>query len=322
MKFYLAPLEGITGYIFRNAIHEYYGEGVDKYFTPFLMPHTKCSFNAKERNDIDPLNNQGMNTVVQVLTNSSEDFLNISNDLMEIGYDEININLGCPSGTVASKKRGAGFLEVPDKLDQFLYEIYEKKEEKLRISIKTRIGIDDPEEFYELLDIYNKYPLEELIIHSRVLKEYYKGNPHKDIFSYAIKNSKNPLIYNGDVNSVEDYKELINMMGQSDNFTGVMCGRGVLHNPALLMELSAFEKTGEEPDNFDWERFKHYHDCMKKQYMTTMSGDVNVLYKLKEIWAYMITLFPDGEKEAKAIRKAKHLSEYDAAFNSLMRKVR
>ena len=120
MKFYLAPLEGITGFIYRNALHDFYGTGVDKYFTPFLTPHTKCSFNAKERKDIIPEHNQGMYTVPQVLTNSAEDFLRIEKDLKEIGYEEININLGCPSGTVASKGRGAGFLARPQELDHFL----------------------------------------------------------------------------------------------------------------------------------------------------------------------------------------------------------
>lgn len=321
MKFYLAPLEGITGYIFRNAIHEYYGEGVDKYFTPFLMPHTKCSFNTKEKNDISPENNKDRTTIVQVLTNSSEDFLFISKDIMELGYNEININLGCPSGTVASKKRGAGFLDIPDKLDQFLYEIFEKKDDSLKISLKTRIGIDEPEEFYDLLNIYNKYHLEELIIHPRVLKEYYKGKPHKDIFAYAIEHSKNPLVYNGDINSVEDYQKLIEEMGTPDIFTGVMCGRGVLQNPALITELHRYDTVGEKEKSFDWNQFRLFHNRLRNEYMTTMSGDVNVLYKMKEIWAYMIVLFPGCEKQAKAIRKATRLSEYDAAVNTLFRQI-
>ena len=157
MKFYLAPLEGITGYIYRNAQHDFFGAGIDKYFMPFLAPHTKRSFNAKEKNDILPEHNAGMYAVPQILTNSAADFLRIEKDLGAFGYRELNINLGCPSGTVVSKGRGAGFLASPEKLDQFLEEIFSKTEAK--ISLKTRIGMEEPEEFFRLLEIYNKYPL-------------------------------------------------------------------------------------------------------------------------------------------------------------------
>lgn len=319
MKFYLAPLEGITGYIYRNAIHDCYGEGVDKYFTPFLTPHTKCSFNAKELNDIIPEHNEGKYTVPQVLTNSSEDFLRIEKDLRALGYEEININLGCPSGTVASKGRGAGFLAETQKLDHFLEEVFAGTNAK--ISLKTRIGIDDPEDFYELLDIYNKYPLEELIIHPRVLKEYYKGIPHWEIFDYAVKNSKNPLCYNGDIFSVSDYRRLqdeILKQDGADKVKAIMLGRGVLQNPALIGQLNQYEEHGVNEQKFDKDKFKAFHDRLRAEYMKQMSGDMNVLYKMKELWFYMIMLFPNQDKVLKKIKKAKKLVEYDATIRELL----
>lgn len=319
MKFYLAPLEGITGYLYRNAIHDFYGKGVDKYFTPFLTPHTRCSFNAKELNDIIPEHNQGMYVVPQVLTNSSEDFLRIEKDLKELGYEEININLGCPSGTVASKGRGAGFLAEPDKLDRFLEDIFAGT--NASISLKTRIGIHNPEDFYELLEIYNKYPLKELIIHPRILKEYYKGKPHWDIFSYAVKNSKNPLCYNGDIFTVEDYQsfeEEILKKDDSGKVQAMMLGRGVLQNPALIEQLMQYVKSGENKPYFDKDRFKAFHDRLRSDYITQMSGDMNVLYKMKELWFYMITLFPDQDKVLKKIKKARKLAEYDAAIREIL----
>lgn len=318
MKFYLAPLEGITGYIYRNALHEYYGQGVEKYFTPFLTPHVKCSFNAKELKDITPEHNEGMYTVPQVLTNSAEDFLRIEKDLMAFGYEEININLGCPSGTVASKGRGAGFLAETKKLDCFLEDIFAGTNAK--ISLKTRIGIDDPEEFYELLEIYNKYPLEELIIHPRVLKEYYKGIPHWEIFDYAVKNSKNPLCYNGDIFSVEDFEcfqQEVLQKNDNHHVHAIMLGRGILQNPALIEQLVRFEQNREKEFDFDKNHFKLFHDRLKKDYMTEMSGDMNVLFKMKELWFYMINLFLEQEKVLKKIRKAKKLVEYDAALKEL-----
>lgn len=319
MKFYLAPLEGITGYLYRNAIHDFYGKGVEKYFTPFLTPHTKCSFNAKELNDITPEHNQGMYVVPQVLTNSSEDFFRIVKDLQELGYEEININLGCPSGTVASKGRGAGFLAEPDKLDHFLEDIFAGT--NANISLKTRIGIHDPEEFYELLEIYNKYPLKELIIHPRILKEYYKGKPHWDIFSYAVKNSKNPLCYNGDIFTIDDYQcfeEEILKWDDKSNIPAMMLGRGVLQNPALIEQLVQYERSGENNPYFDKDRFKVFHDRLRNDYMTQMSGDMNVLYKMKELWFYMIMLFPEQEKVLKKIKKARKLAEYDAAIREIL----
>lgn len=324
MKFYLAPLEGITGYTYREVLHKYYGEGISKYFTPFLTPHTKCSFNEKERKDILPEHNADRKTVVQILTNSSEDFLRIAGDLKEYGYDELNINLGCPSGTVASKGRGAGFLKNPQELDRFLSEIFESA--LCSISLKTRIGIDNTEEFYELLEIYNKYPLKELIIHPRLLKEYYKGIPHQDIFGYALKNSANPLVYNGDIFSVEDYKALLEFIGQYEEkeqskLHAVMIGRGVLKNPSLINNIYKFDQTNILADT-DMEKVRDFHTELLQAYKETLSGDINVLYKMKEIWAYMSELFPNGEKAAKKIRKSKNLSEYNAAVNEMFAGIR
>lgn len=318
MKFYLAPLEGITGYLYRNAIRDFYGKGIDKYYIPFLTPHTRCSFNAKELNDITPEHNQGVYAVPQVLTNSAEDFLRIEKDLHKLGYEEININLGCPSGTVASKGRGAGFLAETKRLDGFLEDIFAGTNAK--VSLKTRIGIDNPEDFYELLEIYNKYPLEELLIHPRVLREYYKGIPHWEIFDYALKNSKNTLCYNGDIFTVEDYQRFQDELlrhNDTDKVCAIMLGRGVLQNPALIEQLVEYEQNGRKESYFDRDRFWQFHDRLRTDYMAQLSGDMNVLYKMKELWGYMIKLFPEQEKVLKKIKKAKKLAEYDAAIREL-----
>ena len=160
MKYYLAPMEGITGYIYRNSYEKFFGN-IDKYFTPFIVPNKSRSLKTKELRDILPENNIGMNIVPQILTNDSEGFITTVMKLKQLGYNEVNLNLGCPSGTVVSKNRGSGFLAKRDELDKFLDEIY--KIDDMKISIKTRIGKDTPEEFYELIKIYNKYPIYELI---------------------------------------------------------------------------------------------------------------------------------------------------------------
>ena len=192
MKFYYAPLEGITLHWQRCICNRHF-PGIDKYFSPFIAPYQNGRLSNKERNDILPEHNEGFYLVPQVLSNNAQDFLDCEKTLRSYGYDEININLGCPSKTVVSKGRGSGFLAKPEELDHFLEEIFEKTES--RISIKTRIGKDDPEEFPRLLEIYNKYPMEELIIHARTQKDFYGNVPNLDVYEYAVKNSKNSLCY-------------------------------------------------------------------------------------------------------------------------------
>ena len=304
MKFYIAPLEGITGYIYRNA-HQLYFKGADKYFTPFIASTTHGKFSSREQQDTLPAHNKGVLVVPQILTNNAEDFLLTVQQLQALGYKEVNLNLGCPSGTVVAKNKGAGFLAVPDALDAFLEEIYHKS--PLKISIKTRIGKASPEEFSRLLEIYKKYPLEELIIHPRVQTDYYKNKPNLECFGEAVSNFQGELCYNGDLFTVDAYKALIAAYPQID---AVMLGRGVIANPALI-EMIKGEGI------LDKERFKAYHDHLYKGYQEVMSGDRNTLFKMKESWYYMIHLFEDPKKIQKRIRKAQTLKEYEAAIDAL-----
>ena len=176
MKIYFVPLEGVTGHIYRNAYEEFYGKGrIDKYFVPFISPNQTNGFTAREQRDMNPDNNVNMPLAVQIMTNRADLFINAARLLYEKGYTELNLNLGCPSGTVVAKKRGAGFLSVPDELDEFFAQIYENEllaDKKVKLSVKTRLGMEEPEEFDQLLDIYNRYPFEELILHPRVQKDY------------------------------------------------------------------------------------------------------------------------------------------------------
>ena len=205
MKYYLAPMEGITGHIYRNAYAKYF-DNIDKYFTPFIVPNQSTSLKTKELRDMLPENNEGLYIVPQILTNDAEGFITTAKKLQQLGYDEINLNLGCPAGTVVSKNRGSGFLSQRDELDSFLDEIF--KINDMKISVKTRIGKDSPDEFYELIKIYNKYPMEELIIHPRTRQDFYGNTPNLDVFKDAISLSENTLCYNGDIFTVEDYKKI------------------------------------------------------------------------------------------------------------------
>lgn len=298
MQYYLAPLEGITTYVYRNAYHKYFRK-MDKYFTPFIVPHKDKKFNTRELKELSPEHNHGLNVVPQLLTNNAENFLKTAKDIVQMGYDEINLNLGCPSRTVVTKKKGAGFLEYPEELDRFLDKIYGNA--NFKISVKTRIGKDSPDEFYQLLEIYNKYPIEELTIHPRIQTDYYQNTPNLDMFKVAYEESKNPICYNGDIRTTDD---LTSLTQQFPDLKHVMIGRGIIHNPGLLT-------------TFDKEILLSFHNMILEEYIKISSGERNVLFKMKELWFYMLNLFEDAEKIGKKIKKTERLKEYEAIINML-----
>lgn len=304
MKIYLAPLEGITGWIFRSVVHECFG-GFDKYFVPFIRPNQMGHFSAREKKDILPEHNTGMRTVPQILTNRADDFLRTAEKLRDYGYEEVNLNLGCPSKTVVTKGRGAGFLADPESLDRFLEEIFEKC--PIRISLKTRLGMEDASEFAALMEIYNKYPAEELIIHPRVQKDFYKNTPDLGAFAAAADSSRTPVCYNGDIFSVEDFERLKERFPETDR---IMTGRGVLKDPALARRL----RGGRGADKAELRRF---HDLLYAGYCEEMSGDRTILYKMKELWTYLAPLFTDSKKYAKKIKKAEKCAVYEQIIDDL-----
>ena len=306
MNFYFAPMEGVTGHIYRNA-HNTFFNNIDKYFAPFIFANQGKNFKTRELNDILPENNQELVLIPQLLTNNAQDFINTSMRIKHLGYNEINLNLGCPSGTVVSKNRGAGFLSKIEELDVFLEEIF--SEPFTRISVKTRIGKDQPEEFYKLIKVFNKYPIEELIIHPRIQKDFYKSKPKLNIFKEALVLSKNPVCYNGDIFTVKDYKEF------SAKFPSVgtlMLGRGLLINPGLIGDITNNIKI-------DKNLLKDFHDKIYEDYKRILFGERNVLFKMKELWFYMIQAFSDNAKYAKKIKKSERLCDYDEAVSSLFR---
>lgn len=304
MKYYFAPMEGITGYIYRNSYNKFFNN-IDKYFTPFIVPNVSTSLKTKELRDILPENNKGIKIVPQILTNDSEGFITTCKKLQQLGYNEVNLNLGCPSGTVVSKNRGSGFLAKREELDKFLDEIF--KVNGMKISIKTRIGKDSPEEFYELIKIFNKYPMEELIVHPRIQKDFYKNKPNLEIFKDALALSVNPVCYNGDIFTGDDYNKLIETFPQ---LTKVMLGRGILANPGLVDSIKNNKNT-------DKKAVKAFHDEILNTYIEIYKESRNAMLRMKELWGYMIYIFSDNKSYAKKIKKAQKLNDYNAAVLSL-----
>lgn len=243
--------------------------------------------------------------IPQILTNRVEDFVAVSKALGEYDYEEVNLNLGCPSGTVVSKGRGSGFLAMPEELDRFLDGIFSKC--PLKISIKTRIGKLDAADWEELLAIYEKYPMTELIIHPRIQRDFYKNTPDMEAFAKAEERSSHLLCYNGDVFSVEDYERVTK---QFPSVERMMLGRGILMNPGLIDEINGKEGVNAK-------ELRAFHDEVMEGYLAVMSGERNTLFRMKELWSYLGERFPDGEKALKRLRKATRIPEYQAAVSEV-----
>lgn len=304
MKYYAAPMEGVNIAMYRNAHKEIFG-GIDKYFAPFLVPNEGVKFKNKQLVDIVPENNQGIDVVPQILTNKSQDFIRVSHEIKDLGYKVINLNLGCPSGTVVAKNKGSGFLALPDELDKFLYEIFSKCD--VKISVKTRLGIQSHEEFHKILEIYNKYNMEELIVHPRVQKDYYKNKPNIEIFGEIAKCSKNKVGFNGDIFTPSMCKEIEDKF---ENVDSIMLGRGIIANPGLATEIITGEKL-------DPNKLRKFHDYLYQENLEKQCGNTNVLYRMKEYWYYMHHTFEDSKKHWKKIKKSTKLEVYEEVIDDL-----
>lgn len=320
MKIYFAPLEGITGYIYRNAYEAFYGKGrIDKYFIPFISPNKTNGYTAREVRDMNPDNNKGLPVAVQIMTNRADYFVKTVDMLYEKGYDEVNLNLGCPSGTVVAKHRGAGFLAIPEQLEEFFYEVFESpliSSKKVKVSVKTRLGIEEAGEFEGLLDIFNKFSFSELIIHPRVQKDYYKNTPNWESFREAVSKSSNPVCYNGDIFTLKDYEKF---KKEFPTVERVMLGRGLIADPGLIAAISAFE-AGESVQRHlseEQQLLKQFHDTLYREYLNIMSGDKNVIHKMKELWFYQKQTFDNCEKPFKMIKKSQKMCDYEAGVNQL-----
>lgn len=304
MQLSFAPLEGITGYRFRNAHAKWFG-AADRYFTPFLTPNQTYKLTAREKNDVLPAHNAGLCVVPQLLTNHAEHALWALSVLGQQGYGEVNFNFGCPSGTVVVKRKGAGMLADVDALDRFLEAVCKGFDGK--ISVKTRLGLEQAEEFAAILEVYNRYPLCEVIIHPRVQQDFYNGHADWQAFGQALEVCRHPVCYNGDLFTVDDYARFCQAF---PTVSRVMLGRGWVANPDLGNQIRG-------KGMLDKTRLRGFHDELYAAYCETLSGEVPVLFKMKELWFYQHVLFENGKKVLKKIRKAKRLHEYEAAVEEM-----
>ena len=292
MRYYFAPMEGLTDSIYRRLHHKYF-PGVDRYYMPFLSPTIHRTLTHKEDRELPLADSVDFAAVPQILTKVSEDFLWAAQVCQDRGYDEVNLNVGCPSGTVVSKGKGSGMLRDAAALDRFLEEIFQGS--PLPISVKTRLGLENPEEFPALLEVFNRYPIKELTIHPRVRKQFYDGGVHMDWFDYAVEHSSNPLCYNGDILSLADAEALQRKYPKID---AIMIGRGLIADPGMLSggtDVTALEGFMNE---------------LMAVYEVEFGGSRNAIFRLKENWGFLHDRFEGCDKLWKRLRKTTDADEF------------
>ena len=291
MRYYFAPMEGITDSIYRRLHHKYFG-GIDRYYMPFLSPTIHRTLTHKEDRELPMADSENFCAVPQILTKVAEDFLWAAEVCKDRGYDEVNLNVGCPSGTVVSKGKGSGMLRDIAALDAFLEEIFAKS--TLPVSVKTRMGLENPEEFPAILEVYNRYPIRELTIHPRTRKQFYDGDLHTDMFRYAMEHSKNPLCFNGDLWNLDR----IAACAAEFPVDAVMLGRGLIGDPGMLC------------GGTDVLTLEQFHNELLDTYTEAFGGGRNAMFRLKENWHFLIEHFEDSDKLWKRLRKTTDLSEF------------
>ena len=293
MNYYFAPLEGLTDSIYRALHHEYF-PGLTRYYMPFISPTVHRCLTHKEDRDLPVASSVPFTAVPQILTKDPEAFLWAAGVCAERGYGEVNLNIGCPSGTVVSKGKGSGMLRDPDALDAFLEAVFAAA--PIPVSLKTRVGIQSEEEFPRLLEVFNKYPVKELTVHPRVRADFYNSQIREETFRYALEHSKVPLCYNGDLCSLEDiarFREKYPTVG------ALMIGRGLIGDPGMLT-----------PGGTDVKALESFFDDLLEHYTAAFGGPRNAMFRLKENWSYLLPRFEGSERLGKQLRKTTDVTEY------------
>lgn len=310
MKIEFAPLQGYTDATFRNAHEKYFG-GIDTYYTPFVRLEKGNNFRPRELRDIDPINNTVNHLVPQLIANSPEEFRILTDRIQADGYTEIDINMGCPFPLITRKQKGAGILSHPELVGSLLQTIHEYP--SLSFSVKLRLGMESAKELIQLIPILNQTPLTQIVVHTRLGKQQYKGETDREHFGQFLQLCTHPVVYNGDIKTSEDIAEIQNSY---PNISGVMIGRGLLANPALALE---YRSQAPLPMSDKRKRLQSMHAYLLETACNRLQGDAHILAKMKPWWDYLL---PELEKKLrKHILKSNKLSAYQnavqEAWNSL-----
>ena len=304
----VAPMEGLTGAPFRRVHAKFFG-AADRYYLPFVTPTTEPRFTARQLSrELDRDLNRGLNVVPQLLTRRAEDFIWATKALADLGYQEVNLNLGCPAGTVVAKGKGSGFLQYPDALREFLDRIFSANL-PIAISVKTRIGYSHEDEFGALVDIYNDFAdgMDSLTIHPRLRTDFYKGDLRVHVFDRFFAELKMPIGYNGDIITVDDISRVRH---RYKPLKMIMVGRALMADPALFRKAA-----GGNPATLP--EIASFYEALFDSYAQAFQSRKNALMRMKEYWFFQHNLFVGAERAVKQIYKAKTVEDYQAAVETI-----
>lgn len=307
---YLAPLQGLTNYIFRNSYHRFF-DGIDIAVSPFVSLVDGKRVKKTHLKDILPENNTGMKVIPQILGYQPDQFLVMANDLHKLGYKSINWNLGCPVPAIARKKRGSGMLLYPDLIEETLNEIIPKISN--RLSIKTRLGYFDNTEILKILPILNNFPLESITIHPRIGIQMYDGKLDLDTLKSCVNISKHKIIFSGDIVDYYSYKNIKDQFPEINDF---MLGRGLLYNLFLPNKILQKENFS---DKEKIKTFSNFINYLFEEIKNTSTAEVHLLNKMKEYWKYFKFMLHDGDIFFDKIKLVQDIDSYQKTSTEFLK---
>ena len=304
MELSFAPMEGVTYAAFRRTHARMFG-GAEKYYAPFIAPNGDGSYKTGNRRDVLPENNEGTKLIPQILCNAAQPFLLVAQELEAMGYSEVNLNAGCPSGTVVAKHKGSGMLRDLESLERTLDEIFANC--PIKVSVKSRMGIHSTEEFAAIMEVYRKFPISLLTVHARDRDGMYKSSPDVDGFARELIGCSFPVEYNGNIFSPKDAEEISTRFPEMGS---LMIGRGAVADPALFRRIKGGSPlTAKELQNF--------HDELLEEYLRSGLDEHHAIPRMKELWSYFRFKFPYDDKNLKSIFKTRNMPDYKSAVSFL-----
>ena len=305
-----SPLQGFTDFRFRNAFHKYFG-GIDTFYSPYIKLNGKLAVKGSYERDILPENNSTLEVIPQIITNDAEEFLFVAKYVQQFGYKELNWNLGCPYPMVAKCGMGSGLISNTSQIEHILKRVH--NETDIIVSMKMRMGYENPTEILDVFPILDQYPIKNIAIHARIGKQLYKGGVDLDSFQKCLDHTKQKIYYNGDITSVAKYKELQERFPSIDHW---MIGRGLIADPFLPSMIK--NNTTEYPEN-RYEIFEAFHDEIYKEYDAYLSGPTPIRMKMLGFWEYFSESFSNPQKTFKKIKKAGNSKNYESAVKEIFR---
>lgn len=305
-----SPLQGFTDFRFRNAQNKLFG-GIDTFYSPYIRLNGKMVIKPSYERDLLPENNLDLEVIPQVITNDADEFLFVAKYVRELGYKELNWNLGCPYPMVTKSGMGSGLISNPEKINNILHRAH--SESDIIVSMKMRLGYENSEEILDVLPVLDTYPIKNIAIHARIGKQLYKGGVNLDAFQQCIDNTKHKLYYNGDITSVAKFHEMQQRFPSIDHW---MIGRGLISDPFLPSMIK--NNTMEYPAN-KMELFSAFHDTLYAIYSESLSGSTHLLLKMYHLWEYFSVTFSNPNKVLKKIKKAQSIKNYEAAVAEIFK---